>query len=31
VEHNRCTGQLDKNSGGLGSRGSGNVFRATSL
>jgi hypothetical protein len=27
VEHNRCTGQLDKNSGGLGSRGSGNVFR----
>ena len=27
VEHNRCTGQLDKNAGGLGSRGSGNVFR----
>ena len=27
VEHNRCTGQLDTNSGGLGSRGSGNVFR----
>lgn len=27
VEHNRCTGQQDKNSGGLGSRGSGNVFR----
>jgi hypothetical protein len=27
VEHNHCTGQLDANSGGLGSRGSGNVFR----
>ncbi len=27
VEHNFCTGQLDPNSGGLGSRGSGNIFR----
>jgi hypothetical protein len=27
VEHNQCTGQQDKNSGGLGSRGSGNIFR----
>jgi hypothetical protein len=27
VEHNACTGQRDKNSAGLDSRGSGNVFR----
>jgi hypothetical protein len=27
VEYNQCTGQRDKNSGGLGSRGSGNIFR----
>ncbi|PVE21821.1 hypothetical protein DC522_24485 [Microvirga sp. KLBC 81] len=27
VEHNRCTGQRDKNSAGLDARGSGNVFR----
>lgn len=27
VEHNTCTGQRDKNSAGLDSRGSGNVFR----
>jgi Alginate lyase/Right handed beta helix region len=27
VEHNTCTGQRDRNSGGLGSRGNGNIFR----
>ena len=27
IEHNHCTGQRDKNAGGLGSRGSGNIFR----
>jgi hypothetical protein len=27
VEHNRCTGQRDPNSGGLDARGSGNIFR----
>ncbi len=27
VEYNQCTGQRDKESGGLGSRGSGNIFR----
>jgi hypothetical protein len=27
VEHNSCTGQRDPNSGGLGARGSGNIFR----
>jgi hypothetical protein len=27
IEHNRCTGQKDKNSAGLDSRGSANVFR----